>query len=216
MNRKTMFAAFAALLVAACSGDSTGPEDSAALRIRLTDAPADYIESAEIWVSAIYVQRGADDNPDEESTEGDVPAASRVYLFDDADNPLHYDLMTLRDGVTADLTGDVEIEPGVYSQLRMIVDSAFVTLKEGYEFNDGGMTAALKVPSGASSGLKVKLAKDIEAAEGETVDLLVDFDVNDNFKLQGNPDTPAGIHGILFTPVLKEKSRVVEEEGEGV
>jgi hypothetical protein len=31
----------------------------------------------------------------------------------------------------------------------------------------------------------------------------VDFDVSQNFVIQGNPETPAGIHGILFTPVLR-------------
>jgi hypothetical protein len=41
----------------------------------------------------------------------------------------------------------------------------------------------------------------------------VDFDVDDNFVLQGNPETPAGIHGVLFTPVLKEKVRTEEETG---
>lgn len=207
MSRRVMsfsVAAIAALGIglAACAESATGPEDSARVRILLTDAPSDYIESADIWVSAVYLQRRDDDD-----AEGDP----RVYLFDDAENPQSYDLMLLRDGITADLTGDVDLEPGAYGQLRLIVDSAFVTLKEGYAFNDGSTTARLKVPSGAQSGIKVQLNDEIEASEGETVDLVVDFDVDDNFKLQGNPETPAGIHGILFTPVLKEKERTVEE-----
>jgi hypothetical protein len=37
--------------------------------------------------------------------------------------------------------------------------------------------------------------------------VLVDFDVDQNFVIQGNPETPAGINGILFTPVLRELSR---------
>jgi hypothetical protein len=195
-------AAALGLGIAACDEATTGPEDGARVRILLTDAPADYIESAEIWVSAVYLQRRDDD------AEGDP----RVYLFDDAANPRTYDLMLLRDGVTADLTGDVELEPGAYGQLRLIVDSAFVTLKEGYAFNDGSTTASLKVPSGSRSGIKVQLNEDIDAEAGELVDLIVDFDVNENFKLQGNPETPAGIHGMLFTPVLKEKSRSVEDD----
>lgn len=193
------------MAVVACE-DSTGPDGTSQIRIRLTDAPADYIESAEIWVSQVYLQRSADAEPEEEGEGG------RVFLFDDAENPRHYDLMTLRDGVTADLTGEVEIEPGEYGQLRLVVDSAFVTLIEGVTFSDGTNTASLKVPSGSTSGIKVQLNEDLEPEEGETVDLIVDFDVNENFKIQGNAETPAGIHGILFTPVLKEKSRSVEEE----
>jgi hypothetical protein len=189
------------LLASACN-DSTGPNGEARVQIRLTDAPSDYIASAEIWVSAVYLQRADDDE------EGDP----RVFLFDDAANPKHYDLMTLRDGVTADLTDATDVEAGNYAQLRLVVDSAFVTLIDGLEFSGGGNTARLKVPSGSASGVKVQLAEPVDAEAGETVVLLVDFDVNDNFKLQGNPETPAGLNGILFTPVLKEKSRT-EEEG---
>lgn len=195
--------ALAALLgagIAACDS-TTGPDDTARIRIHLTDAPADYIESAQIWVSAVYLQRDDDDG------EGDP----RVYLFDDKANPKSFDLMLLRDGITADLTGVVDVEPGDYGQLRLIVDSAFVTLKAGYEFRDGGNTAPLKVPSGSRSGIKVQLDDEIDAEGGALVDLVVDFDVNENFKLQGNPETPAGINGILFTPSLKEKSRSVED-----
>ena len=62
------------------------------------------------------------------------------------------------------------------------------------------------------SGIKVQLAEPLSAESGMVTIVVVDFDVNDNFKLQGNPDTPAGIKGILFTPVLKEKSRDMESE----
>ncbi len=180
--------------------DASGPQNQARVQIRLTDAPADYIESAEIWVSAVYLQR--------RDTEGE--GEPRVYLFRDAANPRHYDLMELRDGITADLTEPEDVEAGSYSQLRLVVDSAFVTLKEGMTFRDGSSTRSLKVPSGSSSGIKVQLAKPVEAESEETTIVLVDFDVNENFRLQGNPETPAGLQGILFTPVLKEKSRSVQ------
>lgn len=190
----------AALGALACDSDPTGPEGAARVKILLTDAPADYIESAEIWVSHVYLQRRDNDG------EGDP----RVDLFNDPDNPRTYDLMLLRDGVTADLTAEVEVDPADYGQLRIIVDSAFVTLIEGYEFNDGTTTRLLKVPSGAQTGIKVQLDEPIEAEEGAVTVLTVDFDVNDNFVLQGNPDSPTGINGILFTPVLREKSREQE------
>lgn len=192
----------AALGALACGEDVSGPSDGTArVKILLTDAPADYIESAEIWVSHVYLQARDDDDPETDP---------RVDLFNDPENPRTYDLMLLRDGVTADLTADVEVDPANYGQLRIIVDSAFVTLIEGYEFNDGTTTRSLKVPSGAQTGIKVQLTEPIEAEEGEVTVLTVDFDVNENFVLQGNPETPAGINGILFTPVLREKSREQE------
>jgi hypothetical protein len=39
--------------------------------------------------------------------------------------------------------------------------------------------------------------------EGELVEIVVDFDVAESFVVQGNPDTPAGINGFTFKPVLK-------------
>jgi hypothetical protein len=52
-----------------------------------------------------------------------------------------------------------------------------------------------------------ELAEPIEAEEGEETTLVVDFDVDQNFVIQGNPETPAGIIGMLFTPVLQELRR---------
>ncbi len=34
--------------------------------------------------------------------------------------------------------------------------------------------------------------------------ITVDVDVNANFVIQGDPETPAGIKGVLFTPLLVE------------
>ena len=50
----------------------------------------------------------------------------------------------------------------------------------------------------------------VDISGGETV-LVVDFDVNQSFVIQGNPNTPAGINGVLFKPTL----RVVVEDVAG-
>lgn len=183
--------------IAACA-DSTGPDGDARIRVQLTDAPSDMIAKAEVWISRVYMM------PDEDGEQFD--------LFNDAASPKSYDLLLLRDGVTADLTAATDVDPGEYRQLRIVVDSAFITLAEGYSFNDGSTTASLKVPSGAQTGIKVQLSEPIAAESGETTTVLVDFDVDQNFVIQGNPNTPAGINGILFTPVLHEKSRSTTEE----
>ena len=68
----------------------------------------------------------------------------------------------------------------------------------------------LTIPSGAQTGIKLNLsAGDVEGTEG-TIEivpgemvLVVDFDVNQSFRLQGNPDTPAGINGVSFQPTLR-------------
>jgi hypothetical protein len=209
MPRWIRFTTFAsALLFLACQ-DATGPEGIGQLQVLITDAPADYIKTAEVWISRVYLQGGAEEETTEEKEGG-----GRVDLFNDPDNPRYYDLLTLQDGVTANLTPPADLEAGTYSQLRLVVDHALVTLADGYEFRDGGTERDLFVPSGMQSGIKVLLDGPIQIADQELTIVTVDFDVNENFVIQGNPDTPAGIHGILFTPVLREKNRS-EEDLEG-
>lgn len=195
-----------ALFFAASCESSTSIDDQssgeALVQILLTDAPADYIDEAWVSISRVYLI------PGEEDPEEGPPF---VDLFNDEENPLVYDLLTLRDGITADMTGEVEVPAGTYNQLRMIVSDAEVTLAEGYEFNDGATTRQLFIPSGAQSGIKVNLTESITTEEGTINVVLVDFDVDQNFVIQGNPDTPAGIQGILFTPMLRELSRTTDD-----
>ena len=212
VRRKILLGALALLPLAAC--DATDSGEDARVQIQLTDAPADYIESAEIWISRVYLQGGPGDD-DQDDGEDDTPQG-RVDLFNDPENPFNVDLLVLRDGIVANLTEPVEVEAGSYKGLRIVVDSAFVTLKAGYTFASGATTQTLHIPSGSASGIKVQLAEpEIEAPEGGLTTLLVDFDVNQNFVIQGNPESPAGIQGILFTPVLRELARDVDEEDDG-
>jgi uncharacterized protein DUF4382 len=186
------------VLLAACgsSDDPTGSGNSV-LQIQLTDAPADDIETAEVWISRVYLQ------PADVGEEQDAER-TRVDLFNDPENPKMFDLMLLRAGAVADLTDPIVVPEGEYSQLRAIVDSAVVTLKEGLTFSDDTNSRILKIPSGSTSGIKIKLNADLFAIEGSQVTLLVDFDVAANFKYQGPPSNP---NGMIFTPNLKEKSR---------
>ena len=184
------------VLVAGACSESTGPQLSR-VRVELTDAPSDVIAKADVWISQVYLQGGGD---------GTEEGSGRVILFENTDEPLHYELLTLRDGVTADLTGFVSVDVGTYQSVRFVVDSARVTLIEGVTFEDGTDNATLFVPSGSQSGIKVKLDDVIEAGEGESVTIVVDFDVDANFVIQGDHG-PGGVRRILFTPTLKEWGR---------
>jgi Domain of unknown function (DUF4382) len=173
---KTLLLGLAAGLVA-CEG-GTGPQMSH-LVVRLTDAPAPALASAEIWISTVYLT-GSD--------------GSRFTITDDAGG---FDVLALRDGVTA-LLGDGSIAAGDYESLHLIVDSARVTLAGGALFSDGTDSRMMKVPSGPQTGLKVVFGGPVHVAPGET-DLVVDFDVARSFVFQGPPTRP---HGVLFKPVL--------------
>lgn len=205
MAPRSLFALGLAVLVggaASCEADptSTSTEDVARLQILLTDAPKDYLAEAWVWIPRVYLV------PGEEDPEEGPPF---VDLFNDPENPREYDLLTLQDEITADLTDPVEVPAGTYAQLRLVVSRAEVTLKDGYTFNDGDVTRDLFVPSGAQTGIKVMLEEPITMEAGNLVVVLVDFDVDENFVLQGQPDTPAGINDVLFTPFLREVNRDV-------
>lgn len=181
----------------ACSGDPSTGTGTATLRIQLTDGPGIEYDSAIVYIGAVTIR----------------PVGGDAILITDEGG--RFDLLDLQNGVTAEL-GELEVDPGEYHELRMIVDSAYVGLADPYEFDDGTTERDLKVPSGSSSGIKVKLrAADgdgdvdgVTIVPGETI-LVVDFDVYQNFKTQGNPNTPAGLKGVLFTPTLRATVRNV-------
>ena len=171
----------AAVLLMGCNIGSDLNSGTSRVRLQLTDAPASNIESAIVWISSAYLIPGPD-------------SGSRVVVTDE---PQEYDLLELQDGVTA-LLGDADVPAAEYSQLRLVVDSARLTLAAGFTFADGSTTRSLKVPSGGTSGIKVSFPGKLDLTEDTEV--VVDFDVAQNFVFQG---PPAGPFGVLFTPHLK-------------
>jgi len=166
-------------LAAVLAGCEVGPGPQMShLTVRLTDAPAPELASAEIWISKVYL----------------VGDGTRFTI---TETPQQFDLLTLQNGVTG-LLGDITIPAGDYTSLHLIVDSARVTLADGVLFSDGSNSRQMKVPSGPQTGLKVNFGGPIHIAPGET-DLLVDFDVLRSFVFQGPRDNP---HGVIFKPVL--------------
>lgn len=175
--RTSQYGALALAAVLAGCESGPGPQMSH-LTVRLTDAPAPDLASAEIWISKVYL----------------IGSGTRFTI---TETPQQFDLLTLQNGVTA-LLGDLSIPSGDFTSLHLIVDSARVTLANGALFSDGTDSRMMKVPSGPQTGLKVNFAGPIHLAPGETV-LVVDFDVQRSFVFQGPPDSP---HGVLFKPVL--------------
>lgn len=169
--------------VLACQG--TGPQ-FATVSLYLTDAPSDQIASAQVWISQAYLVGGGGD------------AEETTPRFTISDTPQQYDLLQLQDGVTALLGSDL-IPVGDYAQLRLVVDSAQVTLVDGVTFADGSTSRSLKVPSGAQSGIKVVFAAPVHI-DPAGADVVVDFPVAENFVLQGPASNPLGV---LFTPTLR-------------
>jgi hypothetical protein len=169
-------------MVAGTAGcDSSDSGTTGQLSVRLTDAPGDYIQSATIWVSSIYLIGGTD-------TTG-----SRFTI---TSTPASYELLALQNGVSAAL-GTATIPVADYTQLRLVVDSARVTLKAGITIG-GASTVSLQTPSAQRTGIKVNFSGPLHVAAGQTI-LVVDFDVARNFVFQGPRGAPTGVS---FKPVL--------------
>lgn len=100
-----------------------------------------------------------------------------------------YDLLALKDGAGA-LLGSALITEGQYHQLRLVVESAEVTLSDG-------STHAVFVSSGASSGIKVTFPGAITVG-GSATAITVDFDATANFQIA----PPDGSNRVIFTPLL--------------
>jgi hypothetical protein len=189
--RPAVSALVAALAIGACGeGVSVNTGGPASVRVLLTDAPIDYVESAMVDIGRVEL----------------LPAdgGAHIVLSDDGtDGPV--DLLDLQNSVTM-MIADADIEAGTYSQLRLIVESASVELKSPYLFTSGESTMNLTVPSGAQTGIKLNLTGEdgepLQIPEGETA-LVVDFDVSRSFVMQGNAETPAGIKGMHFQPTLR-------------
>lgn len=170
--------------------DVLAAETGTTVRVLLTDAPADYIGSAEVDIGRVEL----------------VPAdgGQHILLSEDGTDGF-VNLLDFQGDATMPLA-EADIDPGSFSQLRLIVDAARVELAEGYTFRDGSTEMDLKVPSGAQTGIKLNLHGEddapLEIVPGETV-LVLDFDVNGSFVLRGNPETPAGVHGVNFTPSIR-------------
>lgn len=158
--------------------DMTGGEP-ATVRLHLTDAPFpfDLVDSTNVTIERVELVS---------EEEGVVTVSEEEQAFN---------LLELRDGVTAPL-GEVEVSEGTYEQVRFIVnEEAEVVMKDG-------TTYSLKVPSGTETGIKI-LTNGLEVDASTLTDITLDFNVEESFVVQGNPNTPAGIKGFIFKPVVK-------------
>jgi len=171
-------------------------EGSGNLKISITDAPfpLDIIESANVVITKIEVH-----------AVNDTSGSPFTVVMEDT---VEFNLLDLRNGVTAEVVY-TDLPAGAYDQVRLYVDSASITLV-------GGISFELKVPSGSQTGIKLKIDPAITIAGGELSELLLDFDIEKSFVLKGNMNTPAGIKGFNFKPVIRVCNHTVSGKLEGM
>lgn len=180
------FAVVSSLSLTACSKDDAG---TGRVSVLLTDAPGD-IKAAVVTVSKVYLQG----------------SGGETVL---TDKPVTTNLLTLQNDVKV-LVQEAPVPAGHYSQLRFVIDGAYIEVENGngttslYATSgydrvplDAKVAGTLQTPSMSTSGLKVDLGKGIRI-DGEQRVLLVDFDVSQSFGKE------AGQSGQwVMTPVLK-------------
>ena len=184
MNRSWTTLPLLALALISTLGFMGCGEDPGNGRVHLVLGDAPYpiklIESAEVTVEAISVHISGDGDGWE-------------YLpFE----PTTFDLLDLQNGVTAELT-EGEVPAGELDEVRLVISSGKITLTDGRSME-------LKVPSGASSGLKIKIRPSITILADRTVDILLDMDVGRSFlPIPASVQHASEIERFHFRPVVR-------------
>lgn len=186
-----------ATLLSACGGGSSTPAappeaGASTLRISVTDAPfpSAFVEEASVVIREVRVR-----NRDTDSWDVVFTGSAEI------------DLVPLTGGVAA-LLVDASLPPGSYDEVRLIVDAGRVIVDDSVVTASGESeftvdNGTLKFPSGAQTGIKVKIANAIDVTTGLSAELMLDFDLTKSFVFNGSPNSPQGVRSVLFKPVVR-------------
>jgi hypothetical protein len=190
MKHLKLFAGFlilsAMILVSCTKEENLIPENKGRLNVYLTDAPfpIGLVEHAFVTIDRVEVRQRIE-------TEGEEDEENFIVIAQEA---MEFDLLQLTNGITTQLAM-ADLEPGSYDMIRLHVVDARIVLTDGNDYD-------LKVPSGSSSGLKIKIEPAISIVEGQTSDVLLDFDISKSFVAKGNVKG-GQILGFNFKPVVR-------------
>lgn len=189
----------AAFLIACESDNAPGPQGSGTLVVKLTDAPFPFELVAEANVTIFKIDaRLAEPLEETDASEETGDGSPFVVLMEEE---ISVNLLELTNGLTAELA-DIEVPAGNYDLVRVYVKGVDVVLNDGTTYD-------LKVPSGEQTGIKVFINPELVVSTGLTTDVLLDFDVSRSFIAKGSMNSPAGITGFNFKPVIKATNNTV-------
>jgi hypothetical protein len=196
--KKLFFTFLAATLVLIFNGcNKTNDDGNGRLVVKVTDAPfpVNSIESATVTIIKVEIRKAGD---------GISDGNPFTVLWEGSET---FNLLELRNGVAEELL-DLEIPAGEYNLIRLYVDEASLKVMDGDNFN-------LKVPSGRQTGIKIFIRPGLVVEGGLTTELLLDFDLSGSFVMRGNIDSPAGIKGFIFKPVIRAVNNSIAGRLEG-
>ena len=174
------------LFIIGCNtNDSNIPPNKARINIQLTDSPfpVQLISSTIVTIDKVEIRK---------IMESDTSQTESEFIVLN-DEEMNINLLELTNGITQ-LIATTDLDPGYYDMIRLHVIDASVELNDGTVFD-------LKVPSGSTSGIKIKIKPAIQLTEGQTSDVLLDFDVNRSFVVKGK--IGKHINGFNFKPVIR-------------
>lgn len=165
-----LMATFVALGFYACNDvnvNGSSPDNGKGhMNVHLTDAPGDY-DAVNVDIQAIKIHYTSFET-DTTNNEGEwieLPV-----------EPVTVNLLDFTNGLDT-LLSSADLEPGHYREMRLVLgDNNSVVVD--------GKTEWLKVPSGQSSGFKIKFRTDLKS--GENLDVTVDFDADKSVHQAGN------------------------------
>lgn len=168
-----------------CNQEEMDLQNKGRVNIHITDSPfpINLVNSTKVKINGVEIRKKA-----EAGTENSEDSFILI-----SDSELEINLLDLTNGVTEQLAS-ADLDAGIYDMIRLHVVDATITLNDATEYD-------LKVPSGYTSGLKVKIFPAISVTEGQTSDVLLDFDVNKSFVAKGNLGGKIG--GFIFKPVVR-------------
>lgn len=178
-----------ALVIGACS-DSVTSNGNGRLTIQLTDAPAGDLKEANVVIEKIILLRSGTDS------------SSRVTITPDVTGPI--DLLKLTGGKLLEIVSAESVPEGSYSEMRVVVDEAYVKLNDGRVFATAGATVpsgttvsgTLKCPSCSSSGYKVKFSSGGLNIQGNST-IVLDFDAGGSFGHEAGQSGQWIMHPVL-------------------
>ncbi len=192
-HMKFVFNLMTALLLcaslAACGTDSsssnqTGNTETSgsgpSFSLRVTDAPIDGALSVVLSFTEVRLR----------NTNGS-------WITHTFNTPESIDMLQLQGTRTADLLIDKRLDVGIYDEIRLLVDDAPMA---NYVLDAGGM-AELMIPSGSSSGIKIK--GDFSVLENRPASLVVDLDLRQSITVVGNPGNPGNPGKYILKPVVR-------------
>lgn len=175
MKSTTRFRAIAfslsSLALSACGGSGDPVAPTGFVAIGITDAPVDEVLEVNVQFTGVTLKPQSDDE------------ISIVF-----DAPKDFDLLTLTNGMAAELLPETKVPVGPYNWIRLAVNAEFDNVFDSFAVLPTGQVE-LRVPSGSQSGLK--LVSGFTVTQDRATNLVIDWDLR---KALSDPPGQPGMH----------------------